>query len=94
MLVLVLLVSIVFSPLAMAGELGSADSDFLFSSDQVAATAISAEEMQSTQGQQLIVSVIPLLSPTIGEANGSVFNACSVALLGGSCANVITSVTR
>jgi hypothetical protein len=94
--VLVLLMAgvLFLSPLAMAGELGSSDSNFLFSSDRVAATTISSQEMQDTAGQQLIISVIPLLSPTIGEANGSIFNACSVAVLGGSCANVITSVSR
>jgi hypothetical protein len=42
------------SPLAMAGELSSSDTGFLFSSDQVAATAISAEEMVDTQGQALV----------------------------------------
>ncbi len=39
------------SPLAMAGDLGSADSDFLFSSEQVAATTISSGEMQGTAGR-------------------------------------------
>jgi hypothetical protein len=93
-LALVMAGALFLSPLAIAGELGSSDSGFLFSSDRVAATTISADEMQSTQGQQLIVSVIPILSPTIGEANESIFNACSTAVLGGSCANVITSVSR
>jgi hypothetical protein len=50
------------SPLAMAGELGSADSNFLFSSDQVAVTTISDQEMDSTQGQ-VISSLVSLLGP-------------------------------
>ncbi len=65
--VLVLLMAgiLFLSPLAMAGELGSADSKFLFSSDQVAATTISAEEMGSTQGQ-VISSLLPLLGQVMG----------------------------
>jgi hypothetical protein len=40
------------APLAMAGDLGSGDSGFLFSKNQVAATTISDQEMKSTQGRQ------------------------------------------
>jgi hypothetical protein len=104
-LALLFMLSLVFSPLAMAGELGSADSNFLFSSDQVAATTISAEEMQSTQGQQrfsfngfvVIIEGIPsdvepgpIQSPTIGDASGSLFNACSLGPNSpGDCINVV-----
>ncbi len=91
--VLVLLMAgiLFLSPLAMAGDLGSADSDFLFSSEQVAATTISSGEMQDTAGQQIIANVLPLLSPTaVGGAN-SIFNACSTAVLGAGCAIVITT---
>jgi hypothetical protein len=54
LLTLVLAGALFLSPLAMAGELGSTDSDFLFSSDQVAATTISDQEMVETQGSGLV----------------------------------------
>ena len=78
------------SPLAMSGSLSSSDTNFLFSGDQVATTTLSAQEMQSTLGQLLDgVGVIPLLSPIVGHANGSIFNACSTAVLGSGCSIVI-----
>ncbi len=48
-----------FSSLAMAGELGSADSDFLFRNDKVEATKVEAKtisdkEMRGTQGRALV----------------------------------------
>ena len=90
-LVLVIAGVLFLSPLAMAGELGSSDSGFLFSSDQVAATTISAEEMQSTQGQLLdntTIVILPLFSPTVITGDNSTFNACSTSLLGSGCAIV------
>ena len=51
-LVLILGVSLFVTPLAMAGGLSSSDSGFLFKGDQVSATTISSQEMQSTQGKQ------------------------------------------
>lgn len=56
-LTLVLVGALASSSLAMAGELSSADSDFMFGKNQVAATTISAQEMQKTQGQTLKASV-------------------------------------
>ncbi len=55
-LTLVLVGALASSSLAMAGELNSADSNFLFGKNQVAATTISAQEMQKTQGQALTVT--------------------------------------
>ncbi len=105
--VLVLLMAgvLFLSPLAMAGDLGSSDSDFLFSSDQVTATTITDQEMQATQGQQrfsfngfvVIIEGIPsdvepgpIQSPTIGDASGSLYNACSLGPnRPGDCINII-----
>ena len=58
-LALVFMLSLVFSPLAMAGELGSADSGFLFRNDKVEATKVEAKtisdkEMRETQGRALV----------------------------------------
>jgi hypothetical protein len=60
-LALVLGVSLFVSPLAMAGGLSSTDSGFLFKGDQVSATTISSQEMQSTQGQALVSDTLILL---------------------------------
>ena len=57
------------SPLAMASDLGSADSNFLFGKDQVAATAISDQEMTQTEGQLLGINPGALLGLAIGEVN-------------------------
>ena len=40
-----------FSSLAMAGELSSTDSNFLFKNNKAAAEAISSKEMRETQGK-------------------------------------------
>ncbi len=96
--VLVLLVAgiLFLSPLAMAGDLGSADSDFLFSSEQVAATTISSEEMQSTQGQLLdniTLVILPLFSPIVITGDNSTVNACSTSLFGSGC-TIVGVVSR
>ena len=83
---LVLVMVLFLSPLAMAGDLGSADSNFLFSKDQATATTISNEEMQSTQGQ-LGIGLGLLLSPAVGQADNSIFNNCINLLTG--CSIVI-----
>jgi hypothetical protein len=54
------------SPFAMAGELSSADSDFLFSTEQIAVTAISAQEMQATQGEGLVSGLLTTLLAVAG----------------------------
>jgi hypothetical protein len=71
-LALVFMLSVVVTPLAMAGELGSADSNssvatvskldsadsnFLFSNDQVSAAAITDQEMQDTQAKGTLIRV-------------------------------------
>jgi hypothetical protein len=53
-LTLALVCALAFSSLAMAGELSSSDSNFLFGKSQAAATTIPAQEMQNTQGKQLL----------------------------------------
>ena len=80
---------LVLSPLAMAGELSSSDTNFLFSKNRVVATTISTQEMQDTQGQLLDnLIILPLFSTIVGSADGSTINACPTALLGGGCAIV------
>ena len=59
LLTLVLAGALGLSSLAMAGSLGSADSEFLFRNDKVEATKVEAKtvsdkEMRETQGQALI----------------------------------------
>jgi cytochrome b561 len=67
LLTLVLAVALGFPSLAMAGDLGSVNSEFLFGSTQVAATTISEQEMQTTQGQ-LHEVLVPLLSlPVVSD---------------------------
>ncbi len=51
LLAIVLAVCFIAAPGAIAGELSSADSDYLFSQEKVAATTLSAEEMDATEGQ-------------------------------------------
>lgn len=48
---LVFAVALFASPLAMAGDLETADSQFLFSSTQADASTLSAGEMADTEGQ-------------------------------------------
>ena len=67
---LALAVALFISPVAMAGELSSADSDFLFSTEQVASTTISAEEMTTTAGQGINVNF---------SANGNVAATTPIA---------------
>ena len=70
-LALVLAVSLFLSPLAMAGELGSGDSGFLFSKNQVSVTTISDQEMQNTEGRLLDnISVLNILGITAGTVSG------------------------
>jgi hypothetical protein len=77
---LVLGVSLFVSPLAMAGGLSSSDSGFLFSKDQVSATTISSQEMQSTQGKQLS-SFFDFIIAEFGPALAACQNSgnCNVA---------------
>ena len=83
-LALALVMSLVVSPLAMAGELGSSDTNFLFSKDQVTATTISTQEMQDVQGAFTFFGFeIPdsfdgqcVGCPIVEEANNSIFNLC------------------
>ena len=89
LLTLVLAGALGFSSLAMAGQLSSHDSAFLFGSSQVAATTITNQEMQTTQGQLLDnLIILPLFNTIVGSADGSTINACPTALLGGGCAIV------
>ena len=57
-LALLFVLSLVFSPLAMAGDLTSSDSDFLFKDNKIASKTISSKEMKETQakGQLLHIS--------------------------------------
>jgi hypothetical protein len=57
LLTLVLAGALGFSSLAMASDLSSSDSEFLFSRNQVATTTISAGEMKTTEGRSISVSV-------------------------------------
>lgn len=50
-LALVLAVGLFVSPIAMAGELNTADSEYLFSNAQTEASTLSSSEMADTQGQ-------------------------------------------
>jgi hypothetical protein len=80
-LTLVLVGALAFSSLAMASDLGSSspvvasslsgsDSGFLFGKDQVAATTISSQEMQQTQGQ--LFSISGLLTPIFQSVTNTV----------------------
>lgn len=51
LLALILAVCFIAAPGAIAGDLSTADSDYLFSQENVAATTLSAEEMDATKGQ-------------------------------------------
>jgi hypothetical protein len=57
-LALVLAVALFAAPLAIAGGLSSSDSGFLFNGNQVSATAISDQEMQTTQGSSLTANLL------------------------------------
>ena len=74
-LVLVIAGVLFLSPLAMAGELGSSDSNFLFGKDQVAATTITDQEMQATQGQQINLDALltTVLGLVLGILSGDLF---------------------
>jgi hypothetical protein len=50
-LALVLAVALLASPIAMAGELNTADSEFIFSNAQTETSTLSSTEMADTQGQ-------------------------------------------
>ena len=63
-LALTLVCALAFSSLAMAGELSSSDSNFLFVRGHAAVTTIPDQEMQSTQGKQLPSN---FLSGLLGE---------------------------
>jgi hypothetical protein len=82
LLVLVFLLSLVVSPLAMAGELGSTDSSFLFGKDQATATTISDQEMQETNGE--LLTVIVAGNEIIKNVNVDVkdINVCVGAIVG------------
>lgn len=51
LLAIVLAVCFIAAPGAIAGELSTADSDYLFTQENVEATTLSAEEMDATEGQ-------------------------------------------
>jgi hypothetical protein len=67
-LTLVFVGALAFSSLAMASDLSSSDSGFLFGKDQVAATTISSQEMQQTQGQ--LFSLGSILQPVMNTVAG------------------------
>ena len=78
-LVLVMVSVLFVCPLAMAGDLGSSDSEFLFSSEQVTATTISAKEMQDTQGKLLdILSDIGRDNTTTAGGNAQANNCLTL----------------
>lgn len=51
LLAIVLAVCFIAAPGAIAGELSTADSDYLFTQESVEATTLSAQEMDATEGQ-------------------------------------------
>ena len=51
LLALILSVCFVSAPGAIAGDISTTDSDYLFSQENVEATTLSDEEMDSTKGQ-------------------------------------------
>lgn len=80
-LALVLALALFATPLAIAGGLSSSDSGFLFSKDQVSATAISDQEMQTTQGSSLTLNLFSgVLSNPKADVNvsGNNTNICFV----------------
>ncbi|MGQ0794185.1 MAG: hypothetical protein ACT4NX_08920 [Deltaproteobacteria bacterium] len=77
---LALVMAVALSSVAMASDLGSADSSFLFGQDQVAASTMTDIEMQATQGQLISLNAVvgqvlnilgalgltPILAPVLG----------------------------
>ena len=59
----------------MADELSSGDSNFLFSKDRVSATAISDQEMKSTQGSYIAL-LAGILGFNAGDVSGNGNNIC------------------
>lgn len=96
-LALVIVAVLSLSSVAMAGDLGSADSSFLFGQEQVAATTMTDVEMQATQGQislnALLANVLGLLNNLgLGGLLGPVLGVATGLLPGLNLDGVLASV--